>query len=246
MAMVEKPIAVSRKLCRDLDGLSFSAPVSHVYNPLAYARASFEAYLRRYGLGRKQVLFLGMNPGPFGMAQTGVPFGEVSLVRDWLGIEEPVKRPAIEHPKRPIDGFACMRSEVSGRRLWNWASETWGDAPRFFASNMVYNYCPLCFMEGSGRNLTPDKLGKSERAPLESACDQALAAMVAYWQPLYCVGVGQFAEKRLRIALPDYGGQIGVIPHPSPANPAANRGWAPLANGALAAQGIPLAGVSDK
>ena len=35
----------------------------------------------------KRVVFLGMNPGPFGMAQVGVPFGEVAAVRDWLRID---------------------------------------------------------------------------------------------------------------------------------------------------------------
>lgn len=243
MASVEAPLSITRKLSRALDGLSFGPPVSHVYNPLAYARAPFELYLKRYGLGSRKVLFLGMNPGPFGMAQTGVPFGEVSMVRDWLGIEAPVKRPESEHPKRPVQGFACPRREVSGSRLWGWAAATWGTADRFFASNMVYNYCPLCFMDAGGRNLTPDKLQPEGRAQIEAACDRALAALVAYWQPAYCVGVGQFAEKRFRLALPDYDGQIGVIPHPSPANPAANRGWAPLVAAALEAQGIPLIGV---
>ena len=38
--------------------------------------------------GRKEAVFLGMNPGLWGMAQTGVPFGTVSLVRDWMGIED--------------------------------------------------------------------------------------------------------------------------------------------------------------
>src|SRR3954452_15779457 len=112
---------ISRALGRAVDELSFAAPVTHVYNPLRYAAPVHEEYLRRYGAGPKPVLLLGMNPGPFGMAQTGVPFGDVSMVRDFLGISGPVGKPKPEHPKRPILGFDCQRSEVSGTRLWGFA-----------------------------------------------------------------------------------------------------------------------------
>src|SRR5690606_1352475 len=106
--------------------LRFRDPVEYVYNPLEYARRPHEAYLKRYGTGPKEVLLLGMNPGPFGMAQTGVPFGEVAHVREWLGIEDGVDRPAVEHPKRPVLGFDCKRAEVSGARLWGWARDRFG------------------------------------------------------------------------------------------------------------------------
>lgn len=118
------PIRISRWLAREVDSLQFSDPVTCVYNPLIYARKSHEAYLERHAKQGIDALFLGMNPGPWGMAQTGVPFGEVSLVRDFLEIDEAVNQPPIVHPKRPIEGFACTRSEVSGRRLWGWVSES--------------------------------------------------------------------------------------------------------------------------
>src|SRR5688500_13713287 len=112
---------ISRDLAARVDALRFAAPVTHVYDPLVYARDPHEAYLDRWGRGRKEVLLLGMNPGPFGMGQTGIPFGDVTMVRDWLGIHGRVTRPAREHPKRPVLGFDCPRSEVSGTRLWGWA-----------------------------------------------------------------------------------------------------------------------------
>ena len=87
-------VQVSRALSRAVSGLEFGEPVTRVYNPLHYARRSHELYLRRFGGGSKEVVLVGMNPGPFGMAQTGVPFGDVSMVRDWMGIEAPVDRPA--------------------------------------------------------------------------------------------------------------------------------------------------------
>ncbi|NXT22122.1 SMUG1 glycosylase, partial [Syrrhaptes paradoxus] len=91
----------------------FGAPVAHVYRPLDYAWEPHCDYVRRYCRGPKSVLFLGMNPGPFGMAQTGVPFGESWHVREWLRVVGGVQKPPSEHPKRPVLGLSCQRSEVS-------------------------------------------------------------------------------------------------------------------------------------
>ena len=110
---IRRLLLCTTRLRKDVAPLRFGNPVTHVYNPLEYASAPYAAYLRAYGGSRKRVVFLGMNPGPFGMVQTGVPFGDVGHVRDWLGIEAAVGRPPRIHPKRPIDGFACQRSEVS-------------------------------------------------------------------------------------------------------------------------------------
>ncbi|MCB1899593.1 MAG: single-stranded DNA-binding protein, partial [Rhodocyclaceae bacterium] len=170
-------VEAARNLNAAVDSMRFAAPVSHVYNPLDYAWAPNELYLRRYGASRKRVIFVGMNPGPFGMVQTGVPFGEIDTVRDWLGLEAEVGRPATENPKRPIEGFDCTRSEVSGRRLWGLFRERFGSPEAFFAEHYVANYCPLAFFDG-GRNLTPDKLPVAESAPLEAACDAHLRRVV--------------------------------------------------------------------
>ena len=231
---------ISHDLVKALKPLRFSLPITHVYNPLAYAWASHALYLERYGQGHKEVLLVGMNPGPFGMAQTGVPFGDVAMVRDWMGIDKPVLKPAQEHPKRPIDGFACSRSEVSGTRLWGWARDRFGTADRFFAQFFVANYCPLCFMETSGRNRTPDKLPKAEAGPVMAACDEALRRIVAELRPQHVLGVGAFAEGRIREALGPGDRTIGRILHPSPASPAANRDWADAAEKALKGYGIAL------
>ena len=231
-------LAVADALVRALSKLRFAAPVTHVYQPLRYARAAFREYTLRYGRAPKEVVLVGMNPGPFGMAQTGVPFGEVGLVRDWLGIDAPVGKPDREHPKRPVEGFACTRSEVSGRRLWGFARDRFEKPERFFARFFVANYCPLLFLEASGRNRTPDKLPAAERAPLERACDRALRQTILLLQPRIVVGVGHFAEARARHALAGLDLQIGRIPHPSPASPAANRGWAQQAERAFAQLGV--------
>ncbi len=229
---------ITDDLVARLRGLSFAPPVSHVYNPLIYARAPWDTYCRRYGQGSPEVLFLGMNPGPFGMAQVGVPFGEIAAVRDWLGIRAAVGRPPRQHPRRPVQGFDCPRSEVSGRRFWGWAKERFGTPEAFFSRFFVANYCPLLFIEESGRNRVPEKLPRSEREPLFRACDEALRRTVDQLGPSHVIGVGRFAEKRARAALGERRLVIGSVPHPSPANPRANRGWAPLADEALRQMGL--------
>ena len=218
-------VDISAELSAQVEALDF-ASVPFVYNPLVYARAPHEAYLERWGVKTpREVLLVGINPGPFGMAQTGVPFGDVAMVRDFLGITGPVGRPVHEHPRRPITGFACTRSEVSGTRFWGWARDRFSTADRFFDRVFIANWCPLVFMDESGRNRTPDKLPAGERAPLFRVCDEALAGIVDVLRPALVVGIGRFAERRAHEALGD-GIRIGSIPHPSPASPAANRGWA--------------------
>lgn len=233
-------VALARALARDVEPLAFAPPVRFVYNPIRYARRSHERYLERYARSGVELLFLGMNPGPFGMAQTGVPFGEVAAVRDWLGIEEKVDRPPLEHEKRPIQGFACPRSEVSGRRFWGWARERFGTPDAFFERCFVWNYCPLVFLEETGRNRTPDKLPAAEREPLFELCDGALREIVGALGPKRVIGVGGFAEQRARVALEGVGLEVGTILHPSPASPAANRGWEEEVERQLAELGVRL------
>ncbi len=230
-------VAISRRLARDTNRLVFGPPVACVLNPLIYAREPHETYLKRYARRGCEVLLVGMNPGPFGMMQTGVPFGEVALVRDWLEIQGKVRRPACEHPKRPIRGFACPRSEVSGRRFWGWARKSFKTPEAFFERFFVWSWCPLAFLEKSGRNRTPAQLPAKERAPLAEVCNRSLVAIVRHLRPEFVVGIGNFAAARAKDAL-DGEVKLGSIPHPSPASPAANRGWAEQAEKRLRELGI--------
>ncbi len=231
-------IDISNSLSAELAKMSFSEPVTHVYDPVIYAQASHRIYLERFGKPGCEAVFLGMNPGPWGMAQTGVPFGEIASVKDWMGISAQVEKPAEEHPKRPIEGFDCARSEVSGARLWGYIKERFGTPEAFFKRFFVTNYCPLVFMEESGKNRTPDKLPKEEREPLNQLCDQALRDIIEYLKPEWVIGVGAFAEQRAKKALKGIDLKIGRVLHPSPASPIANRGWAPAAQKDMEKLGI--------
>jgi single-strand selective monofunctional uracil DNA glycosylase len=234
----EALIVAARRLRAETSRLRFEPPVTHVYNPLTYAWGPHEAYLRAFGAAPKRVVFLGMNPGPFGMVQTGVPFGEVAAVRDWLKIEGCVSRPTLEHPGRPIHGFDCVRSEVSGRRLWGLFAERFETPAKFFAEHIVMNYCPLAFLESGGRNRTPDKLPVAERAALFAACDRHLRAVIEALRPEWVIGVGEFAARRAGVVFAGSTLKLGQILHPSPASPAANRGWDVLPARQLKALGV--------
>jgi len=236
--VLEQMLTAARALGTATGRLRFGTPIAHVYNPLDYAWAGHEAYLRVAAATRKRVVFLGMNPGPFGMVQTGVPFGEVAAVRDWMQISADIRVPEGMHPKRPVEGFACTRSEVSGRRLWGLFSARFGKPAPFFEGHFVANYCPLAFVDEGGRNVTPDKLPASEAAALFKACDAHLRAVVETLQPEWIIGVGDFAERRAREVVGESGARMGRILHPSPASPAANRDWSGAATKQLETLGV--------
>lgn len=233
-------IEIAGTLNNTVKKMTFAAPVAYVYNPLDYARRSHTLYLETYGNGEKKTVFLGMNPGPWGMAQTGIPFGEIDAAKHWLKMEQPVDKPEREHPKRRIEGFNCTRSEVSGRRLWGLFKERFPNPHDFFKHHFVGNYCPLVFMEESGRNRTPDKLKKGEKEALFAVCDLHLRQLVEILEPDWVIGVGAFARLRAEQALSGLDVHVGGILHPSPASPAANRDWAGQATAQFSALGISL------
>ena len=238
-ARAKQLIAAARELSRQVERLKFAPPVAHVYNPLTYAWPAHEDYLRRFGDSRKRVVFLGMNPGPFGMAQTGIPFGEIAAVRNWMKIDAAISKPAAEHPKRPILGFDCPRSEVSGRRFWKLFAERFGSPEKSFAGHFTANYCPLAFLAASGANLTPNKLPKAERESLFAICDEHLHRVLEILEPEWLIGIGAFARERGELMTASTKIRVGQILHPSPASPKANRhDWGETATRELIALGV--------
>ncbi len=236
---MEEILKAAKKLRKELDPLTFAKPVAHVYQPLHYAWAAHEAYVSQYARSGATLL-VGMNPGPFGMMQTGVPFGEVSMVKDWLSIKAKIAKPKTEHPKRPILGFETTRSEVSGARLWGWVRDRFKEPDAFFDRFFVYNYCPLAFLGETGANITPDKLSRKERDAIESACDAALLRVAKALDAPRVIGVGAYAKDVIDRALEPLPALRGRITHPSPASPRANSGWARIIEEELTAMGIEL------
>lgn len=236
-------IDISRRLAERVNALELeSDKVVCVYNPLIYAAKNHEEYIRRYAGKTGVALLVGMNPGPFGMVQTGVPFGAVSWVVDWMGIRNDVDSPANQHPKRPVVGLECSRKEISGDRFWGWAADRFGRPKAFFREFFVWNYCPLAFVIDSGANYVPERLLKRDRTALYAICDEALAEVIDVLEPRAVVGIGKFATTRSAEVV---GGcerdvTVGMMMHPSPANPDANRppGWVNHAEAQLSELGL--------
>ncbi len=218
--------------------------VSFIYQPLEYARAVYADYLNKYASTKCEVLLLGMNPGPFGMAQTGIPFGDPLIVREWLGLRGKVGRPGIEHPKRPVLGLDSTRREISGKRLWGWAQNRFTTPENFFSRFFVINYCPLLFLHAPNDkkcvNLTPEHLLAQDRELIYRPCDEFLRETFRILRPRWVVGVGKFALGRIETALDGEDFVGGWVLHPSGANPLANADWEGQAESALLELGIAL------
>ena len=195
------------------------------YNPLNYAWNVHEEYLRRMGgLGAKTVV-LGMNPGPHGMGQMGIPFAATSVVRDLLGISGiPVNQPNTPDERRPVIGLDYHKEEVSGTRLWGLLSEQYGDAESIASRVFLVNHCPLMLFSGPrATNITPDKIGGGTAKALLERCDEHLSQVVEILEANRVIGVGKFAESRARDALKEQSVEVTGCWHPSPASPLANR-----------------------
>lgn len=198
-------------------------PVKITYHPLVYAWDAHRAYLERYGEGRKKALLVGMNPGPWGMGQNGIPFGEKAFVGEWLGLQDTqIGRPPVEHPKRPVTGWACPRSEASGKRVWGFLKDLYGSPERALRDLLIVNHCPLLMYTEAGTNVTPDKLKRPDQEQVFAVCDEGLRRMIEVFRPEVLIGVGKYAASRCEIVA-EGGLRVNQILHPSPASPLANR-----------------------
>lgn len=195
------------------------------YNPLEYAWDAHEAYLKRMGSSSARTVVLGMNPGPHGMGQMGIPFAATSMVRDLLDITGiPVNQPEAADPRRPVIGLEYPREEVSGTRLWGLLSERYGNAEAIASNVFLVNHCPLMLFTGPrATNITPDKVAGPTAHALLERCDEHLREVVEVLDAKRVIGVGKFAESQAKAALADYSVEVLGCWHPSPASPLANR-----------------------
>ncbi|KAL7643956.1 UNVERIFIED_CONTAM: hypothetical protein RMT77_005968 [Armadillidium vulgare] len=228
----EQIIDLENKQWKDLLSLNYNSKVECIYNPLEYAKEPHVNFVKTYCGGEKKVLLLGMNPGPWGMCQTGVPFGEVDHVKNWLNIDGKVERPSKELRQKPIHGFECTRSEVSGNRMWSLLKELSGDPKTLFEKVFIHNYCPLAFLSKTGKNITPVELPVEERKSLEEICDKYLIQVIELLKVEFLVCIGNYVSQRSQKALERsgvIGVQVSTLMHPSPINPKANKGWKQIA-----------------
>lgn len=195
-----------------------------VYNPLNYASLLHNQFLNR-NTNTIDNLFMGMNPGPFGMAQNGVPFGATSKVKDFLKINGSVDLVLDAHPKLPIVGLEMKREEESGKRFWSVMEEIYGNCEEFFKHSFATNYCPLAFIDkgSTAKNITPDKLSKQDQKKIELVCDEFLEKQINILKPKRIIAIGRYSEK---MALKNKDKiEVLYLFHPSPANPKGFSYW---------------------
>ncbi|MFB6344166.1 MAG: uracil-DNA glycosylase family protein [bacterium] len=218
------PVSVTEDLNERIKGLTFEEKVEWYYNPLDYAFEVHKAYLKSFGNDTKTGFFLGMNPGPWGMAQTGIPFTDPHIARDWMGLpERPIGTPPNEREDRPVDGWSSDRKEASGQKLHGYFRNIFGSLDAFFETNIVMNYCPLVMFSEEATNLTPEDLLKDDRQALFDICDPYLGDLIEFYDPDVFVGIGRFGQRRLMELTERTEEEVAYLPHPSPASPIATR-----------------------
>ncbi|MDP6864463.1 MAG: hypothetical protein QGG96_03520 [Candidatus Poseidoniaceae archaeon] len=223
MGIIEAAKSLSQRCNSIREDLIAQTIVAHVTNPLDYAWEYHESYLRQYSKLGAKTLLLGMNPGPYGMAQCSVPFGATEIARDFLLVTGDISDPIGRHPKRPIEGLNFARQEVSGTRLWGLLRDIWNDPITIHQNVFLVNHCPLLLLGESGKNITPDNIsGKAVNSLLEE-CDNHLREVVKIMGIERVIGVGKYAQKRALKALAGLDVDITTCWHPSPASPLANR-----------------------
>lgn len=237
----DRYVLFEKDLCKKLSRVSLPGKIQYVYNPLEYAFESHLNFVRKFCTGEKYILFVGMNPGPFGMSQNGVPFGECAVVKEWMHIEGEVSKPVLEHPKRRVVGLECSRSEVTGGRFWQLFRTLCHTPEHFFRTSFVHSLCPFAFLTDTGKNVTPPQLVSSVLDQINALCNETLVDVVRLLKSKYVICVGKYALAQAQKALAgdEFSGIIlECLMHPSPINPATNKGWTDIAMKQLTEMGI--------
>lgn len=222
-------ISLENDLVSQLNNLNYGPNVEYIYSPLDYASNLHKVFLKKFLCTSKKVLFLGINPGPWGMCQTGIPFGEVNIVRSYLRVDGEVLTPTNCHPQRPITGLNCHRSEVSGKRLWDLFIElSEGDPYKFFKDCFIHNYFPLALMNNNAKNITPGDLKSEYQKELQEICDKSLSDILTLFHTEIIVAIGKYAEKRSNEVVKKFrltNIKVVQIPHPSPRSVGTAEKW---------------------
>ncbi|XP_054745917.1 single-strand selective monofunctional uracil DNA glycosylase [Anastrepha obliqua] len=191
--------------------------ITHVYNPVEYASGLHCAYLQKFLDGPKRVMFVGMNPGPNGMGQTGVPFGNILTVRNEMSLSGSVQQPPSVHVKRPVRGFECSIEEPSGVRIWSLFKKLAGGSLNTFGRQcFVHNFCPLIFYDNAGRNITPSELKGDYKEKIGKECLDVLDLELDLVKPEILVAVGLYMYGMVSRSRHAKDLKIYKLPHPSP------------------------------
>merc|ERR1711936_687488 len=85
---------IESALAEELFHLKYeNSKVKYILNPLDYALDPHINFLKKCLSGPRRVMFVGLNPGPWGMCQTGIPFGDVDQCKHFLNVTGHVLKP---------------------------------------------------------------------------------------------------------------------------------------------------------
>jgi Uracil DNA glycosylase superfamily. len=218
--------AITREFCLATEELfPFKEEMISV-NVFSYAIDPFLEYLEKAERGSVRTLYLGMNPGPYGMYRTGIPFCDFVTKREFLKITASVDETFIDVDAVRGEKPDEKRREVSGMRLWGLFESVYHSPERFFSSSLVLSYSPLIFFRSEGRraNIALSDVKSLDRKRIEKVSDEFLKRYIKELKCDTLVGIGDYAHRAL-VRCSD-GERLLKIAHPSPANPAANGDWA--------------------
>jgi len=193
-----------------------------VINPLEYLWLQYGYYTSCYHNQYPRAMIIGMNPGPKGMSQTGIPFGSPNIIPSILPnkslfneIRDNEGSP-VSSPHRRITGPSNTTVEVSGNRLWSALIKRYGDFKSITSEIFVDNICPLLFLCGKNgsKNLTPDKLTPSPaKIILIRLCTERLQKIYqCLGEPSNIVALGRWSHKFLEKMFPKV--RVTYILHP--------------------------------
>ena len=228
---IEKLVEVTKRFSEECSNqkvrlINENKNIEFAYNPLNYAWESHKTYLKNYGYLGATKIIMGMNPG-HGMGNTGIPFGCPEKVKNYLKIRDvKINKPKKIHPKRLVTGLECKKPEISGKRIWGLVEEIYGAPEKAFQNIFVLNHFPLWMFNSSGQNITPDKLSISSSKIIFEKCNRYLIDVVSILKIKRIICVGKYASRMAHKAVKNSDFQdliIDEIPHPSPANPLANK-----------------------
>ncbi|KAF7991960.1 hypothetical protein HCN44_010761 [Aphidius gifuensis] len=201
---------IELNLSINLDKLNYNNPIDYIYCPIIYAKTVHFNYLNKYCRDKKNIMILGMNPGPWGMSQTGVPFGEINIVIDWLKINGHIDKPKRQHEQRQVDGFSCKRSEISGRKFWSLFKKLSNNPDTFFRHCFLRNFFKP--------TIIIIIIAGPEQKKLQEFCDQALIEVIKILDVKVIIGVGRFSEQRAKkvVKTAKLSTKVLWMIHPSP------------------------------
>jgi len=136
-----------------------------VWNPGLYGEPWHSRFRRCYPPAARPLVLFGLNPGPYGMAQTGIPFTDIrrlvsalpALVAELRNAGKRLEVPGLAPVSLPP--YLSRTFEASSVRVYRFLERSWGDAERGWREVVAANPCPLLFIDTeTGKNRTPADL----------------------------------------------------------------------------------------